>query len=75
MSQDARDSLNLWAGGIVFALLFWIALNFDLTRYFSRSIGDIWQNWIMPILLISYGLFLLGKLLRRLLVNRSKVNG
>ncbi len=75
MSEDARNSIYLWAGGIAFALYFWAALKFPFLRFMPRGWADIWLNWVMPTLLLSYGLFLLGRLVWRLLAKRSEVNG
>ena len=30
MSEDLRNSLSMWVGGIALALLFWLLLHFDV---------------------------------------------
>jgi hypothetical protein len=44
MSEDARDSLKLWAGGIAVGLVVWVIARFDLLdRLDQRVSGD--RSW------------------------------
>ena len=75
MSEDARNSIYLWIGGIALALCFWAFLKFPVLTFMPRWMNDIWLNWVMPAALLVYGLFLLGRLVLRLLTKRSDANG
>ncbi len=48
MSQDAKNSIFLWAGTLVFVGLFWAALHFDIGP-------DIPDSWLGPMLAIVIG--------------------
>jgi hypothetical protein len=55
MTTDARDSIQLWAGGIAYFGLFWAGLQFDL----FRGISGTWLGSILGIVgivqLIRFG--------------------
>ena len=43
MSEDARNSISLWVGGLAFFGLFWAALHFDV-------ITGVSDTWLWPVL-------------------------
>ena len=64
MSQDARNSIYLWAGGIAFALLFWLTLRIDLFE-------GVPIEWLQGALAIA-GLVSLFRFARGLWSRRSR---
>ena len=53
MSEDAKNSILLWVGALVFAGLFWSAHHFEV----GAVIPD---GWVRPILGLAFALNVLG---------------
>jgi hypothetical protein len=52
MTEDLRDSLKLWGGGIAFLGSFWLALHFDLLDGVTDKVPDNW--WWLAVGLLSF---------------------
>ncbi len=46
MSEDARNSLYLWTGGLLLAGLFWAALHFELLK-------GVPEGWLWPVVVTA----------------------
>jgi hypothetical protein len=46
MSEDARNSISLWVGGLAFFGLFWAGLYLDIFR-------GVWDSWFGVLLAIA----------------------
>jgi hypothetical protein len=42
VTNDLRNSLKLWGGGILFAALFWLTLHFDLLGGLTDDVTPDW---------------------------------
>ncbi len=58
MSEDARNSIYLWVGGIAFALLLWAALKFGFTDLVPRWVVEAEQGLLLLVFLFRFGLWL-----------------
>jgi hypothetical protein len=61
MSQDAKHSILLWAGTLIFVGLFWAALHFDVVA----GIPDRWLWPTVGVALAANVLLSLWNLLRK----------
>jgi hypothetical protein len=71
VSEDARNSIKLWAGGIAFALFFWAALHFDI-------LAGVPDDWFWAILGILFAINLVQSVwivVRRRAVKSDNLNG
>ena len=71
MSEDLRNSIYLWVGGIALALLSWTCLRFDLLKVIP-------VEWVQGALIVMLGLNILQSLyffLRRRLKTQANVDG
>jgi len=46
MSEDLRNQLKLWAGGIAFIAIFWVLLRSDLLKGVVDEVPTAWF-WLM----------------------------
>ena len=71
MSEDARNSIKLWAGGIASALLFWAASHFDVLA----GVPDEWI-WLVVGILIGFNILQsIWVALRRHSIKSENANG
>jgi hypothetical protein len=52
MSEDVRNSIKLWAGGIAFMAIFWIGIRLDLLQSLSDEVPAGWLWLGMGILAV-----------------------
>ena len=57
MGEDVRNSLNLWAGGVAFAAIFWIVVRFD---FFESVVGHI-PSGLLLLVMGALGVWNLGQ--------------
>ena len=50
MTDDLRDSLKLWCGGIAFSALFWLTLHFNLLGRLSDKVPAYWFGLAVAVL-------------------------
>ena len=57
MSQDARNSIYLWVGGISFAVMIWLIVELDLATYFPAWLLEyfVWFK-VAGIIVFGFGL-------------------
>jgi hypothetical protein len=70
MTTDARNSIFLWVGGLVFFGVFWAALRFDVLSGHESALDP----WLLP-LLGAVGFINLAKLLWGLRKRRAANSG
>ena len=46
MSEDLRNSLKLWAGGIAFIAIFWVLLRSDVLNGLTEKVPSQWF-WVV----------------------------
>jgi hypothetical protein len=72
VSEDLRNSLYLWGGGIAFALIFWLGLKLDLL--FWLPVEWVWSALailgVLNLIKLSYNLWQ-----RRQGARRSSIDG
>jgi hypothetical protein len=64
VSEDARNSIYLWIGGIAFAVLAWVVMRFD-------PFPDILSEWMLGVSLVV-GIVSIVNLVRDLWTRRSR---
>ncbi|WP_448657458.1 hypothetical protein ACPVPU_08295 [Sphingomonas sp. CJ99] len=65
MSQDARDSIYLWLGGIAFVAFFWISLQLHLFDRIPEWVIQFGQGLLILLLLVRFGRWCLGQIEKR----------
>ena len=50
VTDDLRDSLKLWCGGIAFSALFWLTLHFNLLGRLSDKVPAYWFGLAVAVL-------------------------